>query len=753
MITTSKGAPSRGIRMQVLALLCLAFLCSLPARRAAAADLPLPVYAEHQDLLYRLDGENRKHPVASIADWQQRLTHIRRHMQSVMGEVPRSAQPLPLDVQILDEQRVENCIRRKISYHTDSTTRRVNAWLFLPQGEPHKRPAILCLHQTTRIGKDEPAGLGKNQDLAYALHLARRGYVTLAPDYPSFGEYEYSFPAEDGYISGSMKAIVDNIRAVDLLTSLPEVDPERIGCIGHSLGGHNTMFTAFFESRIKAMVSNCGFTRFHKYYGGKLNGWTSTRYMPLIASRYHNNPDEVPFDFPEIVAGFAPRPFLASSPTGDGNFEVSGVRDSIAAAKKVYALYDAEDNLQANYPECGHSFPPEVRKVAYAFLDRHLKHTPPPGADPAGRAPQQNEQQQSSEQLPSEQSSAPEFRPSRPDLLHPADSTGAVRTIRTPAEWAAERKRIIAAFEQLTGPLPELDSSQPLYIMVLARKELPGLVRHRITFSGHGGHRIPAWLFLPRPPDANTDAAATGSAPPRRHSAVLCLHQTFRGGKDEPAGIAGSPDLAYALELARRGHVTLAPDYPSFGDHTWDFATDDYDSGTMKAIVDNIRAVDLLVSLPAVDASRIGCIGHSLGGHGAIFTAVFEPRIKAVVSSCGFSSFHTDDVPSWTGPRYMPLIRTQFDNRADRLPVDFSHLVASLAPRAFFTSSCLQDADFNADGVRDVIAAARPVYRLHDRPDALNAIYPQAKHSFPAEARRQAYDFLARHLAPAGGEP
>src|SRR5690606_33790308 len=119
-------------------------------------------------------------------------------------------------------------------------------------------------------GKVEPAGLGGNPNLHYALHLAQRGYITLAPDYPSFGEYEYDFEPKHGYRSGSMKAIYDNIRAIDVLQSLPAVDDERIGCIGHSLGGHNTMFTMFFDERIKVGVSNCGFTRFHKYYGGKL---------------------------------------------------------------------------------------------------------------------------------------------------------------------------------------------------------------------------------------------------------------------------------------------------------------------------------------------------------------------------------------------------------------------------------------------------------------------------------------------------
>src|SRR5262249_58178263 len=112
-----------------------------------------------------------------------------------------------------------------------------------------------------------------------------RGYVTLATDYPSFGEYKYDFKAS-AYQSGSMKAIWNNVRAIDLLVSRPEVDPERIGCIGHSLGGHNTMFTAAFDTRIKACVSNAGFTSFPKYFKGDLKGWTSDRYMPLIATKY-----------------------------------------------------------------------------------------------------------------------------------------------------------------------------------------------------------------------------------------------------------------------------------------------------------------------------------------------------------------------------------------------------------------------------------------------------------------------------------
>jgi dienelactone hydrolase len=346
----------------------------IPLALTAHADgAEEPTYREHQDLSYYLDAQGARHPIRSIADWNIRRTQILVQMQAVMGPLPHPAAPVPLDVRILESVSLGPIVRRKIDYHTDSPSRRVSAYLFVPANASSKQPAVLCLHQTIKIGKSEPAGLGTNLDLRYALQLALRGYVTLAPDYPSFGEYAYDFDPKESYVSGTMKAIYDNVRAVDLLQTLPDVDRDRIGCIGHSLGGHNSIFTAAFDPRIKAVVSNCGFTRFHKYYGGKLKGWASPRYMPRIANVYGSDPDRVPFDFTEIVAALAPRAFLASAPIRDDNFEVSGVRDVTAAAKPIYALFGKADNLAANYPDCQHSFPPAAREVAYAFLDRHLK--------------------------------------------------------------------------------------------------------------------------------------------------------------------------------------------------------------------------------------------------------------------------------------------------------------------------------------------------------------------------------------------
>jgi dienelactone hydrolase len=341
------------------------------ASPAPAPTAPAPQYSDHQDLLYFLNQAGRRQPVQTTEDWLKRRGQILAAMQVVMGDLPQG-EKVPLEMKQEEEVAVGELIRRKISYRTDAKTR-VGAYLLLPKlAKDQKAPAILCLHQTTRIGKAEPVGLGPKNNLQYALHLAERGYITLAPDYPSFGEYEYDFK-DPAYVSGSMKAIYDNIRAVDLLQSLPQVDAERIGCIGHSLGGHNSIFTAVFEPRIKVIVSNCGFTSFPKYYGGKLAGWTSNRYMPRIASVYNNDPKRVPFDFPELIGALAPRGFLAVAPLRDDNFEFSGVDDCISAARPIYELYGKSDHLALEHPDCAHDFPAEARKIAYEFFDRHLK--------------------------------------------------------------------------------------------------------------------------------------------------------------------------------------------------------------------------------------------------------------------------------------------------------------------------------------------------------------------------------------------
>ena len=352
------------------AALSSAALLAAQACLAAGQGTP-PIYEDKMNLLVYKDADGNPHPVKTVEDWQKRREHILAAMQLVMGPLPDASKKVPLNVRTLETVKLPKVTRKRITFSAEKGDR-VSAYLLIPDGLKGKAPAMLCLHPTSALGKGVAVGFGPRPNRAYALELAQRGYVALAPDYPNMGGYKFD-PYANGYASATMKGIWNHMRAVDLLQSRPQVDPDRIGCIGHSLGGHNTMFVAVFDPRIKAMVSSCGFNAFPKYKGGNLAGWSHKGYMPRIASVYGKDPKRMPFDFPEVVAALAPRPFFTNAPLGDSNFEVSGVRDCMKAARPVYALFGAADRLAARHPDAGHDFPPNVRREAYQFLDRALR--------------------------------------------------------------------------------------------------------------------------------------------------------------------------------------------------------------------------------------------------------------------------------------------------------------------------------------------------------------------------------------------
>jgi dienelactone hydrolase len=336
----------------------------------AAQEAKPPFYPDKAKLLIWLDEAGKERAITNAQDWPKRREHILANMQLVMGPLPDASRKVPLDVQAVETIELPNAIRKKLTFAAEKDDR-VPAYLFIPKSLKGKAPAVLCLHQTTGIGKGEPAGLGGDPNLHYALELAERGYVVLAPDYPNFGDYKCN-PYERGYASATMKGIWNHMRAVDLLQSLPEVDGERIGCIGHSLGGHNTLFLAAFDTRIKVAVTSCGFNSFPKYYGGDLAGWSHAGYMPRIASVYGKDPKQMPFDFTEVLAALAPRPVFINAPTKDDNFELSGVHGCIRAATPVYELLGVKEGIVAIHPDCGHGFPPNARHAAYVFIARVL---------------------------------------------------------------------------------------------------------------------------------------------------------------------------------------------------------------------------------------------------------------------------------------------------------------------------------------------------------------------------------------------
>ena len=112
-----------------------------------------------------------------------------------------------------------------------------------------------------------------------------------------------------------------------------------------------------FDQRVKIVVSSCGWTPFHDYYNGKLQGWAQDRYMPRIRDVYRLDPDRMPFDFYELVAAWRRRTFYSNSPLGDANFAVAGVKQAVAQAQPVYRLLVPPRPCRSATPTAPTTFP------------------------------------------------------------------------------------------------------------------------------------------------------------------------------------------------------------------------------------------------------------------------------------------------------------------------------------------------------------------------------------------------------------
>lgn len=317
----------------------------------------------------------------SPQQWQRRRSQIVTAMQSVMGPLPSDEKRVALDMQIEEESDAGTYIRQLITYQSEPGSR-TPAYLCIPKSirkEKQTAPAVLCLHPTDNsVGHKVVVGLGGRAGRQYAAELAERGYVTLSPAYPHLANYWPNL-GKLGYVSGTMKAIWDNSRGLDLLESLNYVDSSHgFGAIGHSLGGHNAIYTAVLDERITVLSSSCGFDSYLDYMDGAERvwyfgqGWCQIRYMPRL-SNYRGKLDQIPYDFPELVGALAPRPFFVNAPLNDSNFRWQSVDRCVEAAKPIYALLEANGRLIVKHPDAQHSFPEEMRTGAYALIDSVLR--------------------------------------------------------------------------------------------------------------------------------------------------------------------------------------------------------------------------------------------------------------------------------------------------------------------------------------------------------------------------------------------
>ncbi len=202
------------------------------------------------------------------------------------------------------------------------------------------------------------------------------------------------------------------------------------------------------------------------------------------------------------------------------------------------------------------------------------------------------------------------------------------------------------------------------------------------------------------------------------------------------------------INLVKRGMIVLSPDFLGLGQ--LDAPGFDHErapqldlcgtSGVAPFYLAMKRALDILVSLPAADTTRVAVAGLSGGGWQTIFISSLDTRVTLANPVAGYESLieragHPTDVGC---PEQAPSDIALF--------ADYAHLTALLAPRPLLlTYNAYDDCCFVADfSLPRLLEASRPIFSLFDRPDSLrfHINYVPGTHNFETDNREAFYDFL-----------
>lgn len=275
---------------------------------------------------------------------------------------------------------------RKDGYRIESVTYevepgdRVPAMLLVPDGigANHPAPAVAVWHQHNgewHLGKSEPAGLAGNPMHHTGVVLARQGYVVLCPDALCFEErqdetlkagnferFEFLRYVVDGKCM-AWKNILDMRRAIDYLCSRPEVQPDKIGCYGHSMGSTHTWLVGPWEPRLKCLVGNCCLPTYAAIHRTKI---------------LHCFPNFIPGwfeygDTPDIAGLIAPRALHLNFGENDGGSPIEEVREGVETIARAYRAAGAAQNF-SYYIEAGagHVLSDEMWRRTREWFGKHL---------------------------------------------------------------------------------------------------------------------------------------------------------------------------------------------------------------------------------------------------------------------------------------------------------------------------------------------------------------------------------------------
>ena len=339
-------------------------------------------------------------PGNSKTAWEKQRISIRRDLWTLLGKLPpRPASPtvetlfkfgdvtydqLTTTTAALSREDKGDYVVEKFQFNNGAGSI-VPGYLLLPKtaSRNSKAPAILYCHWhggEYDIGKEE-LFQSKHPPEPPGPTLAKLGYVVIGVDAYCFGERNGQGPGADKGSAGEMTAskfnlwvgrtlwgmiLRDDLMALDYLVSRKEVDRNRIGVMGMSMGATRAWWLMALDERLKTGVPICCLTRYQNLIENDLLKAHGIYYfVPNMLNH---------FDTEAVVSLIAPRPVLFLDGDKDGTSPVDGIHAIEAAVRPVYRLYKKEAAFQSIvYENQGHVYTPEMWQRTLQWMEENLK--------------------------------------------------------------------------------------------------------------------------------------------------------------------------------------------------------------------------------------------------------------------------------------------------------------------------------------------------------------------------------------------
>ena len=641
-------------------------------------------------------------PVVTDADWERRRAEILDlFIRYEFGTLP--PRPPINRVEVLEDRQRDGWRTLNVCLWFGPDIRSsVRASVTVPAGRPgEKFPVVL----SPKLG-----GLG--------AALLQRGYISAG--FAASDTLDDSRELQDVYRNYTFSKLTRRAWlagiVLDWLATLPEVDMERVALYGYSRDGKMAAIAAALDSRISALVAGStgvgGFVpwRYASERGGGESIESTTRMFPdwfLPDLRFFSGrEDRLPVDANLLLDLIAPRAVLMEWGLNDEVANGWAMERVYEAALPVYARYGAQDRLGMLRVNGFHGNIDlaaclDFLDIQFGRSDRKWTYTPTFSWDWNAWA-----------------------------AKHPLDVTeypvhrGNESLARNRRDWEKRRPALLEAVRQMLGKAPAAvpaDTSAylpdppgpdiPAWVIGRGMPEFgwipadnEGMASRRIRFGPDG---VRGDFYYPE----NTPEGT-------RLPVVIWLH-----GYHFPLGYMWvyHHDTHPIPALVREGFAVLAFDQTGFGSRSEEYAPF-YDrwpdwSRLGRMVADVQDAITALENDSLVDPDHISLLGFALGGTVGLYAAALDPRVRNVVSVCGFTPMRSDTgADGLSGiTRYSHLHNLLprlgwFAGQEGRLPYDFGDLIALTAPRGVLIIQPSMDRDADPDAVRRAVEYASAAY-------------------------------------------